>query len=55
MINRGLPVGLQSIHVMANILLLKHGGAEVVEALVVGQKWVYNYIRQHHSLQMKYM
>jgi hypothetical protein len=50
MISRGLPVGLQSIRAMVNILLLKRGGAEVVEALVVGQKWVYNYVRRHHSL-----
>ena len=45
MIGRGLPVGLQSIRTMANILLSKRGGVEVVEALVVGQKWVYNYIQ----------
>ena len=44
MIGRGLPVGLQSIRAMANILLSKRGGAEVVEALTVGQKWVYNYV-----------
>ena len=54
MIGRGLPVGLQSIRTMANILLSKRGGAEVVEALVVGQKWVYNYIKRHNTLQSKY-
>jgi hypothetical protein len=34
-IGRGLSIGLQSIRVMANILLSKRGGAEVVEALVI--------------------
>jgi hypothetical protein len=53
-IRRGLPVGLQSIRVMANILLSKRGGAEALEALVVSQKWVYNYVQRHYSLQSKY-
>ncbi|RKF84033.1 hypothetical protein GcM1_147001 [Golovinomyces cichoracearum] len=38
MVERGLPVGLLSIRTMANILLSKCGGTEVVEALTVGQK-----------------
>jgi hypothetical protein len=54
MVGRGLPVGLQSIRTMANILLSKRGGAKVVEALVVGQKWVYNYVKRHNTLQSKY-
>ncbi len=35
MIRRGLPVGLQSIRTMANLLLSKRAGAEVVKALVI--------------------
>ena len=54
MIEKGLPVGLQSIRSMANILLTKRGGAEVVKVLTVGQKWVYNYVQRHHCLQTKY-
>jgi hypothetical protein len=45
MIGRGLPVGLQSIRSMANLLLLKRVGVDEVQAIVVGQKWVYNYIQ----------
>ena len=51
MVERGLPVGIQSIRIMANILLSKRASAEVV---VVGQKWVYNYIQLHHELHSKY-
>jgi Tc5 transposase DNA-binding domain len=54
MISRGLPVGILSIRVMANLLLSKRAGAEVVVVVVVGQKWVYNYIQRHNTLQSKY-
>ena len=54
MISRGLPVGLQSIRSMADLLLSKRAGADEVHAIVVGQKWVYNYIQRHNTLQTKY-
>ena len=54
MIGRGLPVGLQSIRAMANLLLSKRAGADEVLAIVVGHKWVYNYIKRHNNLQSKY-
>jgi len=50
MVKRGLPIGIDSIRSMANLLLLKRAGVDKVLIIVVGQKWVYNYIKQHNTL-----
>jgi hypothetical protein len=48
---RGLPVRSDSIRQMANLLLQKRSQDS---SLTVGQRWVYNFIQRHDSLQSKY-
>lgn len=51
---RGLPLRATSIRQMANLLLQKRSDAVQDNALTVGQRWVYNFVRRHNSLQSKY-
>lgn len=48
---RGLPVRSDSIRQMANLLLQKRSQNNT---LTVGQRWVYNFVQRHDSLQSKY-
>ena len=48
---RGLPVRSDSIRQMANLLLQKRSQDKTLQ---VGQRWVYNFIQRHDSLQSKY-
>jgi len=48
---RGLPVRSDSIRQMANLLLQKRSQNNM---LTVGQRWVYNFVQRHDSLQSKY-
>jgi hypothetical protein len=48
---RGLPVRSDSIRQMANLLLQKRSQNNT---LTVGQRWVYNFLQRHDSLQSKY-
>jgi hypothetical protein len=48
---RGLPVRTDSIRQMANLLLQKRFQDNT---RIVGQRWVYNFVRRHNSLQSKY-
>jgi Tc5 transposase DNA-binding domain len=48
---RGLPVRSDSIRQMANLLLQKRFQDNTV---IVGQRWVYNFVQRHDSLQSKY-
>jgi hypothetical protein len=48
---RGLPVRSDSIRQMANLLLQKRSQDKTLE---VGQRWVYNFVQRHNSLQSKY-
>lgn len=51
---RGLPLRATSIRQMANLLLQKRSDAVQDNVLTVGQRWVYNFVRRHDSLQSKY-
>jgi len=55
MVERGLPIEIDSIRSMANLLLSKRASVDEVLVIVVGQKWVYNYIKRHNTLQSKYI
>jgi len=53
MVARGLPVGLQAIRSMANLLLGKRTGTEEVggvKALSVRDKWAYNYVKRNPTI-----
>jgi hypothetical protein len=54
MSERGLPIRLQSIRVMANLLLSKRTSTNSVPALEVGKQWVYNYVQRNPTIQSKY-
>jgi len=52
--NRGLPIRLESIRQMADILLQKRSTADPKNQPTVGKCWPSNFVRRHDSLQSKY-
>jgi hypothetical protein len=48
---RGLPVGIDTIRQMANLLLQRRSQDNT---LTVGKNWVYNFVQRHDSLESKY-
>ena len=54
--SRGLPLMADSIRQMANLLLQKRSRTNTGQDNIptVGQRWVYNFVRRHDSLQSKY-
>jgi hypothetical protein len=51
---RGLPLGADSIQQIANLLLQKRSDADEDKSCTVGQRWVYNFVRRHDTLQSRY-
>jgi transposase len=50
---RGLPLRAESIRQIAN-LLLKKRSANSDTSVLVGERWVYNFVKRHPTLQSKY-
>lgn len=54
MSERGLPLRTNHIRQMADLLLQKRTRTDQVQSPQVGQRWVYNFIRRHDSLQSRF-
>jgi hypothetical protein len=54
MSERGLPLRTSAIRQMADLLLQKRLPTDNAQTRQVGQRWVYNFIQRHDSIQSRY-